>query len=541
MSIMLSRRGLIRGAAAGLVLPPAFVARRAQAQAGRMRLRRYSSPNSDLNAARAEYISSGFADEWGGLLANNTWDTDVTVTTSAQLQTALTNAISTLAKLGQRHRITCDWNGYDTSGAALIFAPGATVGANSGGYLGNAGGVLVRGAPGKFPILGDSVTVNSVAGVQFSNIGFGRYWSGAGSQETQNGLLVIRAGARFAPNWVRLDDCKVGAAACGAPGGTASFITGIRVNEYTEFLHLVNTQVAGCENGLNVRTRRLKIDGGDFQLCKQDFVNTAGFVTAGIYAFIWVKDTTFRNPMDGVNNRSNHMDFVQTGAAGDAHLGYRHLWENVVGHANHSFAGDPGLGGGTQGCYNDDFFGADNQYLIVNCLLATSSPNVIAPFSPAASRMSFIDRCTTVRAGMVPSGLPGDVNAAQDFSAGITGYDPRGNTVAPLWLKITNCIRGQTPKDFNASWAQETGGVFYDPRASGAGGTSRPEDIFVGGGVGFLRGEYTANKSSYHIPGEDGGITGILSTRTPAQFRADMWAMFEPKPAYAGKGAPDPR
>jgi hypothetical protein len=499
-----------------------------------------------IDDAQAE-IEAGFADQWAGLASNTVWDTDTTVTTPAALQTALTACFSTASgsiAITRKHRIVCDWNGTltATSGATNIQARGysSTSRPAGDGHSDNGGGIYVVAATGKTPAIGNMLDVLGVRGIHVRGLGFAKEWTGSGAQETQFGAQC-RLNSSFPAKPIAIfEDCTFGVAYHNGAAADTQWIGGMTVSSAADWIYLKNCSGAGFENGFKIISRFTKIEGCDFQLVKQDYCDYFGHLSTGYYAYVWVKDTTFRNPADNVANRNAHQDMGQTGGGADQHLGYRVLWEDVVGHANHSYAGDPGQGGGTQGSYNDDYPSADNQFVLRRTFILVNSPSAFAFYSPMPTRVSFVDRCTFTRCGMVPSGLPGDVNAAQDFAIGL--YGGSSTSVGGPWIYATNNIQGIDVAARGYDWYSMSGNIYCDPRNTSivTNAADRPENIFVGGGPGFVRDEYTAGKLSYHLAGEENGRTYTVSSRTKAQFKADVWAMFEPLPAYAGKGAPQP-
>jgi hypothetical protein len=252
-------------------------------------------------------------------------------------------------------------------------------------------------------------------------------------------------------------------------------------------------------------------------------------VESGYFSYAWVSRSTFRNVADELANRSAHIDVIQTGTERDRHLGYRCLFTDLVVHTNHSYAGEPGQGGGTQGFYNDDHLTADNQFVLRRCITLVGSAHGFSYFSPNASKRSFVDQCTFMRCGRVPSNFPGDVYPAQDFIVGITGSAPPGGP----WLVVTRTIGFDLRS--NKSDGSQITIVPVEPRnRPNVPAEQRPEAVFKG--RDFTRGGAAANgiagKFGYILPLERG---------TQAQFVADIWANFEPAAGFEGIGSPDPR
>lgn len=496
------------------------------------------------------FIVSQVVNFWQGMSAVSSFDVTTNCANADALKTAIDAATSTASgsiAITQKHKIICDWDGASTYAGnvdtQLLFR-GYT--GRSDGHLDNGGGIYIVAAAGKQPTILNRVDISGIKGIHIDGVNFGGTWNGVGDPKIQYCLSITKNSTRPTHPVTKVTNCNFGGEQVGAP--QSEWITGIaHLSGNADYFELDGGSVIGAQNGITTGfCRRVWIHDADHQLVIRDFTNHFGFTdsdeTNDYYMYGVVERNTWRNPVDGVANRNNHQDLGQTGTAADLHLGYRMVIRDNLGHANHSFAGDAGLGGGTQGYYNDDHLTADNQFVLRRNTFLVTSPGAFRYWSPRATHKSFLDRCTFTRAGMVPSGLPGDVNTPEDFNVGIFSGDA-GDVGDPVndgsvWCEVSNSILGSFPVK---TWYHETNVARCDPRDTGtvADTTIRPEGVFLGGGVGFVRGEYSAGKLSYHLPGEDGGITGAASSRTRGQYAADIWDMFEPQAAHATQGCPD--
>jgi hypothetical protein len=396
--------------------------------------------------------------------------------------------------------------------------------------LDNGGGIYVVAASGRRPSLANQVNLNGMRGIHFDGIGFSRQLLGIERAETAYGAYIASNATYPARPVVLFSNCHFGARIADANLPWTQWVSAIGTAGLPDYVGLLGCRFNGHQSIAKLAVRHCRIDGCDFQGNIQDAIDLFGHtVQSGYYAYAWVSRCTFRNIADELGNRSEHMDAIQTGTSRDQHLGYRCLYTDLIIHSGRSYAGDPGLGGGTQGFYNDDHLTADNQFVVRRCITLVSAPHGFAFFSPRASRPSFIDQCTFMRAGRVPSNMPGDVNPAQDFAVGISGVAPAGGP----WLFVTRSI-GMDLRS-NKADGSRIELVTVDARSNaGIPAGHRPEAVFKG--RDFSRGGAAANgiagKFGYLLPNERG---------TQAQFVADIWANFEPAGGFAGSGLPDPR
>ena len=486
-----------------------------------------------IDAAEAE-ITSQFASLFAGFAATANFDAVFTATNADELAQSLAAARLTAAgtpAVSLKIKIVCDWTGVSTlaAGAAaniiVLGFPGRI-----DGHLENAGGIYIVAAAGKSPGLGNQVNVLGVRGVHFDGIGFFRQRVGAERAETAYGAFIASNSTFPAKPIVLFSNCNFGARLLQANLPSTQWISGIGTIGLPDFVGIFSSRFSGHQSILKLAVRHCRIEGCDFQGNIQDAIDLFGHTFAsGYHAFAWVTRCTFRNVADELAHRSEHMDAIQTGTSGDQHLGYRCLFTDLIIHNNHSHAGDPGLGGGTQGLYNDDHVTADNQFIMRRCIALVSAPHGFTFFSPRASKPSFVDQCTFMRCGRVPSRFAGDPNPPQDFGVGVTGTAPP----AGPWLSVTRSFGMDLRK--NTSDGSSVTLVTVDPRAAPSiPAEQRPETVFRG--RDFSRGGAAANgiagKFGYDLPQEQGA---------QAQFVADVWANFEPAGGFGGTGLPDPR
>lgn len=470
-------------------------------------------------AAATQLIQDGFATQWAGMDSVSTWDVDVVATTAQELANALA-ATGGTANIGKKQRITCNWNGVSTKGSAIGIRPYST---RTDGWSDNGGGVLVVAGAGYAPELGDSVSATACRGLQFKGIRFSKEWDGVtGKAETTYGFQALYNTSFPARPVIRFTNCIFGS----GNATTSTWVTGANIIAGCDSVCFDTCSFKGNQIGTKCVAKLARFINCDFQLYYQDGVDLFGHTTSDTpyYAYAWFERCTWRNAVSYIGNLS-HMDCVQTGYGGDTHKGYRVLIDSCITHNAHKYANSSG---GTQGFYNDDYFSADNLFVLKNSFVFPAAPYGLAVFSPKATQVSFVDSCTMNRAGVVPSGFTGDGGSPQDFACGgvIMSHLPADGNV---WIKVTNTAVGTTSTSAAADVSGETVMDCTIGKASG----QRPENYFAG--RDFTRGGTAANgiadKFGYILPNETG---------TQAQFVADIWANWAPKVAYAGQFAPDP-
>ncbi len=448
------------------------------------------------------------------------FDTTTTVSSLAELKAAITTAKSNFSK---RWSIACNWDGRLTGS-------GTGIGIQSTALLGwdDLGGVLyITNAPGRTPAIGEAVYIYGGRGVHFDGVWLANVYNGTGAQNTQYCLQIAKNSTYPAASIVRIDNAKIGTVPWG--GTEADMVTAIRCGPMDGELVLNNVRIDGAQIGLKVAMRRVRLINVDVKNTAGDAGSYNGHTLGVAYrSILWATQFTWRKPIDGLINRSAHMDLAQTGAGQDNHLGYFCLFQDCIGHAGHSFTGIPG-GGGTQGLYNDDYFSADNCCVYRRCILLVTSPAGCRYWGPLSTEISHMDRCILMRAGRTPSSFTGDDGAPQDFTVGVLASTRSLPVTNTPWFKVTNslmCIMQVVDNKITYTNCQ-----LVNPRIGAV--ANRPEDIFMG--RDFTRGGVAANfiadKFGYDLPNENGSVTDFVD---------DIWANFEPKPAYAALDIPDP-
>lgn len=455
-----------------------------------------------------------------------TVQTEVTVSNADQFQAAVTQMFDTAANaqaLATNQRILCAWNGASMLAAGL--AASVTIGGKllTTGHLEAGGSLVIAAAPGYAPDFANSVVVYG-RGIKFQGIGFTRKATALERPDTMNAVTLGRTNTYPVAAVVAFENCAFGSRRYVAQSADAGWINGVATNGHlAEYVAFTKSTFIGLQNGAKIVAKAFRVDGCDFQSVLQDCIALFGHTfQTGYYAHAWVSRSTFRSAPDDWEMRSAHSDTIQTGTSADRHLGYRLLVTDVISHLGRHYSGETGLGGGTQGIYNDDHLTADNQFVVRRSVFLVTAPHGFCYYSPRASQPSFVDQSIFTRAGHVPSAFAPDP-VAQDFAVGITGAQPAGGP----WLLVTNTIA----KNAMTAGSIEVSSV--DPRLTTLiAAAERPESIFVGRDFG--RGNSAvngiANKFGYTLPNETG---------TQARFVADVWANFQPQAAYAGKGPPN--
>ncbi len=468
--------------------------------------------------------------------------TDVTVTSPAEFQTAVNALFDTAANpqvMGQNHRIQLAWNG------PASVAGGANARVNVGrvystaSHLESGGSITIAAAPGYRPAFSNTMYIFA-QGIIVQGVGFTRATAQGELQTAIAGVLLANGAAQPLEPVVHFQDCYFGhASGLGTLGNFSSaalaapdpevLANGVSTQGQSRFLSFQDCRFWGNANSAKIVSRALRMDGCDFSAMIVDAIDLFGHAfNSGYYSLAWISRSTFRDRVDTWDGRNNHADGIQYCGPMDIHKGVRLLVTDCIMHLAHSFAGDPGLGGGTSGLmgsYNDSL---DNQFVIRRCTMLNSTPHAVRFYSPQASRPSFIDQSTFARAGRTPSSFAPDQQPEQDYVVGITGA-PGSIPATGNWLLVSNSIA------FNIF--DTTGAIFetvpVDPRPK-AEAAQRPETVFAG--RNFSRGGAPANgipqKFGYDLPNERGSQTAFVS---------DIWANFATAAAQAQMGMPDLR
>ena len=447
--------------------------------------------------------------------------TDIRVDNADEFQVAVARCFDALAS---NHRILCAWNGSSTRSTGVSDL--VTIGEKflTTGHFDVGGSLVVAAAPGFAPDFANTVMVYA-RGIKFEGIGFTRKVMAGENINAVAAVVLGRTQTFPITSYAGFENCTFGSRNLSPQTAAARWASGIVTDAHlADQLVVRNCRFLGQQFAIRAVAKGVRVDGCDFQCNLRTSIALYGHTfESGYYSHAWISQSTFRNTCDDWDARSNHTDAIQTGTEADRHLGYRVLVTDVVSHLGWKYSGAPGMGGGTQGFYNDDHLTADNQFVVRRSIFLVSSPAGFVYYSPKASRPSFVDKSTFTRSGHVPSAFAPDANN-EDYPVGIAGSIPAGGP----WLLVTDTI---------AKYMMDSGQIevtSIDPRfADVIPASERPEAIFAGRdfgrGTGVVNG--IANKWGYRLPNEAG---------SQARFVADVWANFRPKAEFAGKGAPDP-
>lgn len=469
--------------------------------------------------------------------------TDVIARSPAEFQTAvnaLFDAAVNPSLASQDHRIQCAWNGSASlPGAAdariTIGRPRSTL-----SHLASGGSLTVSAASGFSPAFANTVFIGA-QGVIVEGIGFTRSPAAGELPAAVSGVIPVCGDVYFPLEPViYFRNCYFGDPAgfgsmrtyssegLPAPDGTRVG-NGLSTQGLSRYLSFEGCRFWGVLNALKPVSRGVRVDQCDFAQMSLDGIDLFGHkFLPGYTAAAWISQCTFRDTIDTFENRSQHVDAIQYCGPMDIHQGIRLLVTDCVAHLGHSFGGDPGMGGGSQGLHGAWNTTLDNQFVIRRSTFLVTAPHGFAYYSPRASRPSFVDSCTFTRAGRTPSGFTPCTRPQEDFVAGITIEDnamPSGGD----WLLVSNTIAWNHYRGTGA--IIDTVGV--DPRNIAA-PALRPETVFAG--RDFARGGAPANhiggKFAYDLRAE---------RQTQRAFVAGVWDNFAPTAAHVGKGAPDLR
>ena len=471
--------------------------------------------------------------------------TDVTVSSPAEFETAVKALFDDAANpqvASQNHRIQLAWNGT----AALPGPSSAriTVGRVPSGpsHLENGGSITIAPAPGFRPAFANTLFINA-QGMIVKGIGFTRATTPGEDQAGIAGALLVNGQWQMLEPVVHFQNCYFGHAsghdtinsfsAEGLPvPDPAVLANGLSTQGQCRFVSLSECRFWGTVNAAKIVSRTMRMDRCDLSTMIVDGLDLFGHAfNSDYYAAAWVSRTTFRDSLDTWSGRNNHIDGIQYCGPMDINKGIRLLVTDCVMHLAHSYTGDPGKGGGTQGIHGAWNATLDNQLVVRRCAMLSTSPAAIRFYSPKATRPSFIDQSTCSRAGRTPSLFAPDDRPQEDYIIGITGTSAGDNVPETGdWLLVTDTIAANIYSGRGAIFENT---VSVDPRVKAVQG-GRPETIFIG--RDFSRGGAAVNgvadKFGYDLPNEH---------RSQSAFIADIWANFQPVQAHAKKGLPDLR
>ena len=464
---------------------------------------------------------------------SRTFEPVVTVKDADTLQAAI-NAIYKsplgLEALARNHRIECAWNGSSMMAGGPLAR--ITVGASQmeTSFYDRGGSLVIAAAANCKPGIANTVFI-ATRGVMLQGLGFTRK-AQAGETPAAVGAVIIQTTAKFQPLKViaQFNDCAFGTFDNIAANSPTEWVDGLKTaGGETEFVGFARSSFCGLQTALKLTSRNAVVNDCDFRQCLGDGIDLYGHVYAADYiANAVIEKTTFRNWGDTWESRDFHADAVQTGAPSDIHKGYRVVMTDSVAHMVRRFGGSDGKGGGPQGFFNAATPNADNQFVVRRCIFLVTATHGFAYYSPNATRPSFVDHCTFMRAGVIPSGFAPD-KTLQDtlVVVSVVGAEPAGGP----WLLVTDSIAKNGFKPTQAT----TSIVECDPRSPlFAPEAQRPEKLFTGRDFG------RANAAANNLSGKFGySLPNEATSRS--WFVADVWANFQPTEAVGTAGAPDPR
>lgn len=481
-------------------------------------------------AATEDFIRTGYGTEW---VATGTPTQTRTAYNPADLLTYWKQAVA--AAFTERWEITCDWDGmltYTTSEASYLGLFGKK--STTQGWADNGGWVKIKGAAGKRPGIANRIKTLGWRGVEVTNlIGAGTwdgatYTNGTGKQNAQSCIIIGTNSSYPAEPIVNINGCAFSRMFVASATSPDYSICGILSSGLSEQITVTNCSLEGTYFAMSLLARKTRVSGNDIHKSNGDYIQLNGHSKkSGYYAYAIIEYNTERGPIQSLAYRSLHQDGCQTGASKDIHLGYRVLFKGNRWHLDHMYQGLPGLGGGTNASYNDDYLNADNLFCLIDDSFHAASVHSFTYHSPKATYRSYVSRCNLGRCGRVPSQFTGDTYPPEDYSPGIYGnsFKPKLPGIA---LTVEDSLIGWSLS--SDPQVQTINCVLLDYKI---GGVIRPEIVYNGrdferGGV--LTSNGISDKFGYILPHE---ITG-----TQADFLNDMNANWTPQGAYASKGAP---
>jgi hypothetical protein len=456
----------------------------------------------------AASIEAAFAaNTWAGTDGVTVWDTDQ-VATSAQDFNNKAAALVTGA--GQKHRLRLASSGdWTTTTLNAMSVRGKD-------FLTGNGCLRVEPETGEGPLITIIVRCEGARGVHFHNITCGQ------------GIQIDRTSGR--PLWsvVRVSGCRIGHYYRGL-SVLANYTFGISAS-HVEDVAFVGNSIRGVSTAMrSLGVRWCRVFGNDIQDRSNDCFsrNSATSLIAssslttqwpGSPVYSWYRLNTDRNTADDPALVAVHFDTNQTGNATDA-ADYHYLDEFNV---SYSELVNTGLNT-AQGHYQDDTPRRITGVTHSNLIGMGAYHAILAFGGSSGASEHWLEHNTCYRV----AGLPFNAESVPDnepriqtesFAPGTVLTHARNNIAAAFSVGPGG---GKVAGTFDLS-----GNVIASPQI-GKAAPERYEDVFVGSFTTDPQG-----RTTYAFTDDGAG--------SQAAFRAVIHAIFAPKGAALGKGAPDP-
>ena len=478
-------------------------------------------PEGLLAAATALEALHDVPDDEGGWTGFTTevFDTTVNCTTPNAVKAAIATWAADPSKLLD---ITCDWDGPLDLTGYFTGVPNSILTADAGawgGYQRPAGGVRVRNKDGKTPCFGNFMGIYAFPKLEFNGVGFAaKATTGPGpSQSNSFAIQIQNVSGWNLPGAYVFKNCL-----CGITPWRADNIQDYCRAITTNSSRTLSVHVENCEfNGV------LDVMGGGAlfwrvwnNYCHNflgDFCGVFWFAPERLWVTtdrsnIWAEGNVVCDYVDDAGYTALHGDFLQTGAAADAHAGYSVLCrENMVHMSAENI--------GNQGNFNSDYQAADNEICVYNNLFSLSAYHGVQVWDSVGNRSQFVESNTIVASGRRNGDTTPWIKVSNND--GLYGLiSIKGNILADL----------QNPYAFTLATADN---LYCNPRktiVSGDGTTTgtakRPEEVFKGL---FLRD--SADLMTFDLTGEGDSKT--------ASFYA-IADQFEPIGGWGSAGCSNP-
>lgn len=492
---------------------------------------------------------------WSGTDGITAWDVDVTVSTTAALNSAIVTAIGANRALKTRIKLSSGFT--NTTATTISFNGNAT----NGNLIGAGGALLIEPETTRVNI-NSLVNINGIRGLKIRGVTFSRTVSDHGGSLNwvpgdggidpmdTNAFVVQRNSSR--PLWsiVHFEDCYFGGGFSANPTQAANPLDWMIACTltYAEEIYMKNCKFKGAKLGVKLNNvRRFKADNPDFQQIVGDCMTNMNSDTLilsenirTLYpndqnVYTWINGMTVRNLFDNATQLSadlrdrqfwnEHSDMIQHGTSTDT-IGNKCLIENFMCYAERATYKDVSnsrMTAAPQGIYLDD----TNMNLVTvirNSLIAASSVWTIKGWNGS----TYIDNCTVVRVGsMAPSATLGanGFNETVDPKPKVSATQKTGYRGS---IRVRNCILGEinTPSGtgYEGSMLSQSNNIIANPTI----GTANYSSIF--------KGTFTTDSEGRNVYTftDDGESTQEL-------FRQALYNQFAPKTEYRIYGVKNPQ
>lgn len=250
--------------------------------------------------------------------------------------------------------IVCDWNGLLSASALRWFGPASgklTADPSSlYGYSLGSGGVRLRAAPGKTPIMDRRLEITGCTRLEIDGVRFAGKRDGI-TNGTAYALKLTRTASYPTIGLVALKNTSLGHYDNrGSSLVQADICHGFHFGG-ARSTYIYNVRGAGLATVFLGASEYFKAELVDIQQANEDCFAIRGFTGALASRTAWIRIRNVLARDSRLVATGAHPDLVQLGSTTDtSHVGYRFAYDQMMAHLRVDTAAD----GGSQGFYNDD-------------------------------------------------------------------------------------------------------------------------------------------------------------------------------------------